>query len=101
MSCDTGCSVIAATIVHDGTPTQALSLRLAPPKSIANHRFAVWSPHAAKPPTTRRAARRLARPRRGQIRRGLLLREVRRHPRAGDGDLGRPPAAVAERSGAR
>jgi hypothetical protein len=44
--------------------------------------------YAAQPPTARRAARRVARARRGEIRRGLVLREVRRHPCAGDRDAG-------------
>src|SRR3954470_13696990 len=52
--------------------------------------------HAAEPPTARPAARRIARARRGEIRRGLVLREVRRYPRAGDRDLGRPAAALAQ-----
>src|SRR5262245_46589946 len=52
--------------------------------------------HAAEPPTPRRAARHLARARRGEIRRGFLLREVRRYPCAGDGDARGPTAALAQ-----
>src|SRR5204863_1161401 len=59
------------------------------------------SKHAAEPPTTRRAARRLARTRRGEIRGGLLLREVRRYACIGHGHTGGPPATMAERPGAR
>ena len=49
----------------------------------------------------RRAARRFAGARRGEICRGLLLREIRRHPCAGDRDAGRPAAALAQGPGAR
>src|SRR2546423_816787 len=54
------------------------------------------SRHAAKPPTARRAARSLARTRRGEICRRLLFREIRRYPCAGDGHARRPAAAMAQ-----
>src|SRR5271165_3885759 len=51
---------------------------------------------AAEPPTSRRIARRLARARRGEIRRRLLFREIWRHPRVGDRQPRGTPAALAE-----
>ena len=68
---------------------------------VSRSKACVGEEHAAEPPTARRAARHLARARRGEIRRGFLLREVRRHPRAGDGDAGGPAAALAQGPGAR
>ena len=64
------------------------SQRVAPGREESND--------AAEPPTARRTAPGIAGARRGEIRRGLVLREIRRDPRAGHRHPGRPPAAVAQ-----
>ena len=68
-----------------------------PPDKLRNEE----SEHAAEPPSPRRVACRIAGARRGEICRGLLFREIRRHPCAGDRHAGRPAAALAQGPGAR
>src|SRR5262245_65409755 len=57
--------------------------------------------YAAKPPTAGRVARCFARTWRGEIRRRLVLCEIRRHSCAGDRDSRREAAAVAQGPGPR
>src|SRR4051812_9451346 len=92
-------------IVHQDGPRQALKTNLVVPRlSTYKQRENQFSDqgtlNAAKPPTTRRASCGLARPWRGEVRRGFLLREVRRHACAGHGDARRPHAAMAQGAGA-
>src|SRR5215472_10475553 len=58
-------------------------------------------PHAPEQTTAGRATRRHARTRHCEICRGLMLRALWRHPRAGDGNARGSPAALAQGAGAR
>src|SRR5262245_1548075 len=69
--------------------------------TVARRALIMESDRAAEPPTTRRIARHFARARRREVRRGLVLCEIRRHPRACDGNAGGPAAALAQRTVAR
>src|SRR5262245_22521322 len=84
---------------HTTAPLALLSVAPLAPKSLPLR--PAGDQHAAEPPTARRAARHLARARRGEIRRGFLLREVRRYPCAGDGDARGPATPLAQGPGAR
>src|SRR5262249_50078762 len=69
---------IRAREAHNRSPSPSCRSRRSPLKACPVR--PAGDQHAAEPPTARRAARHLARARRGEVRRGFLLREVRRYP---------------------
>src|SRR5580704_10267049 len=82
-----------------GFPFPASCSKSGPSRRVAPGREE--STYAAEPPTARRTAPGFAGTRRGEIRRRLVFREIRRDPCAGHRHAGRPPAALAQGPGPR